>query len=166
MHFYPKKPNISVKSTASANIDRTPLSLRILFTRRLGRSNIEPIFTSRIRRTTGGVGTSGAEWLVDCFISMTMMRSALFEPELCNDRDEGLRVTERHRYNAANHFSISATGGRSVTTVVFDKTLIINKVWPSSRCNLSTRQPRKSGTIHRAKSCDSQLLNLFRFGLR
>jgi hypothetical protein len=59
------QPRLKLESTPSAIIDNTPLSLRIVFTRRLGRSNIEPILMSRIRRVARGVGVSGAEGVVD-----------------------------------------------------------------------------------------------------
>jgi hypothetical protein len=51
---------------------------------------------------------------------------------LFKERDEELRATDRHRYNAANHFSTSGTGGRNTTSVVDDGTLIISVDRPSS----------------------------------
>lgn len=56
--------SLSMKEiTASARIERTPLSLRMALTRRFGSSNIDPILMSRVRRGVGGV--SGAEGLTD-----------------------------------------------------------------------------------------------------
>lgn len=51
---------------------------------------------------------------------------------LFKERDEELRATDRHRYNAANHFSTSVTGGRNTTSSVVDGTLITNVDRPSS----------------------------------
>jgi hypothetical protein len=45
--------------TASARIDRTPLSFRIVLTLRFGSNSIDPILMYRVRRAMGGV--SGAE---------------------------------------------------------------------------------------------------------
>jgi hypothetical protein len=129
--------------TASARIDKTPLSLRIDFTLLVGRSNIDPILMSRIR--LGGVGVSGADGFD--YVNAILKSSTLADPELSNDRDEGLRVIDLQRYRAANHFSTSVNGGRNVTSAEFADTLMTRTIRPSSPCTLSTLQPRKSATI-------------------
>lgn len=128
-------------------MDKTPLSFRIDFTRRLGRRSIDPILISRIRRGADGVGVSVVERFIDYLLNNNIHDVTIFDVVLFNDRDDDERATERHRYSAANHFSISATGGRNVTSWRLDKSLITKTVRPSSSCTLSTRHPRKSEII-------------------
>ena len=56
----------------------------------------------------------------------------LFDPVLCSERADGLRVTDRHRYNAANHFSMSVMGGRRVISPGPEDILMTRRVCPSS----------------------------------
>jgi hypothetical protein len=118
------------RGTASARILSRPLSLRIALTFREGSNNIEPILISSVRRGVGGV--SGAEGVTDYGQSGKRKRITFADVILFNERDEELRATDRHRYNAANHFSTSGTGGRNTTSAVDDGTLITNVDRPSS----------------------------------
>ena len=109
---------------------------------------MEPILISRIRRGVL-VGVSWPGRLVDLTLVYEENQKGytLLELTLCSERDEGLRVTERHLYSAANHLSTSVTGGRNVTSTGLGDTLMTNSVCPSSPSTLSTLQPLRSEII-------------------
>jgi hypothetical protein len=89
---------------------------------------------SRTRRCGGGVADSFPDGLLlDYHQSCTCNREVtLFDPVLCSERADGLRVTDRHRYNAANHFSMSVMGGRRVISPGPEDILMTRRVCPSS----------------------------------
>lgn len=127
--------------TASANIDSKPLSLSIALTRRLGGSNMDPILISRI--CLGAEGTSWPIRVGAYSVSAGFVRHTLIDSVLFREWSEVRREIDRHLYNAANHFSTSGIGGRSVASTVFEATLMTNTILPSS-FTLSTRHPRRS----------------------